>query len=753
MRRALRDAIPSMFHRRLLLVSVMVALVLLALGVQAARLTTGEDAFERRRIAEDALKLREVIETRRGRMLDRKGRVLAQDQPGYDVAVDYRVISGQWADEQARRVAREAAGKRWQEMSIESRDALVARHREPFEDQVDRLWSDLAGMGRVDPAALDERLNRIRRSVAGLSSHLYELWRLRRVQELKEDVSVDEVARPIAEQRQAHAVLRDVGEDIRLLIHSFRQSAEDDPSLAVWEAVEVRKPSQRRYPLETMVIELDRSTLPGPLHNEEPIEFEVKGLALHALGQMRDVWQQDFAGEHPRPRFDPEHNLSGYRPGDRIGSWGLESSMEPTLRGRRGLRVTHLDTRERDVVSPVPGKNVRLTLDARLQARVRAVLDPEVGLMVSQPWHGKHGENHRGEPLAGAAVVLDVQNAEVLASVSVPGFSLEQLHEEPESVFRDAVRTPFINRAVARPYNPGSTVKPLLFAAAVTEGVLGLEETIVCRGHLDPGHPDRYRCWIFKKYLAQHGPLEGPEAIARSCNIFFYAVGEKLGGSRLVEWYRNFGLGRTPRCLLPEALPGTLPDPAEMHRSDEIFMGIGQGPMNWTVLQAAAAYATLARGGVHLAPTYVIDADRPSPRQPRRLDLRGDAIEDALLGLEWSANDGSMGTTHHLSNLEGRPAIFNVKDATILAKSGTADPGDRRWIDHNVNNEIDEGEIVPVPDGADHAWTIALVRPDSTGQARYAVAVVVEYAGSGGAVAGPIVNQIAHALKAEGYFE
>ncbi|MFW6337093.1 MAG: penicillin-binding transpeptidase domain-containing protein, partial [Phycisphaeraceae bacterium] len=741
-----------MFHRRLLLVSAMVALALLTLGVQAARLTTGPDAAERRQLAEDVLKLHEVIETRRGRILDRKGRVLAHDQPGYEVAVDYRVISGQWADEKARGTARDAAGERWHEMSAEARDALVARHREPFEDQVDRLWSDLAGMGRVNREELDQRLNRIRRSVAGLSSHLYELWRLRRMQELKEDVTVDEVARPIAEQRLAHAVLRDVGEDTRLLIHSFRQSAADDPSLAAWREVEVRKPSQRRYPLETMVIELDRSTLPGPLASDEPIEVEVRGVALHVLGQMRDVWQQDFVGEHARPRFDAQHNLSGYRPGDRIGSWGIEASMEPALRGRRGLRVEHLDTKEQDVLSPVTGNNVRLTLDARLQARVRAVLSPEVGLMVSQPWHGKHGENHRGEPLTGAAVVLDVQNGEVLASVSVPGFSLQQLREEPETIFRDAERTPFLNRAVARPYNPGSTVKPLLFAAAVTEGVQGLHQHVICRGHLQEGHPNRYRCWIFKKYLAQHGPLEGPEAIARSCNIFFYTLGQKMGGSRLVEWYRNFGLGQTPQCLLPEALPGTLPDPGNMHHTDDIFMGIGQGPMDWTVLQAAAAYATLARGGVHLDPTYVIDADRPSPRQPRRLDLRGDAIEAALLGLEWSANDGSMGTTHHLSNLEGRPDIFNIEDATILAKSGTADPGKRRWIDRNVNNEVDEGEIVPVPDGADHAWTIALIRPDATGQARYAVAVVVEYAGSGGAVAGPIVNQIAHALKAEGYF-
>ena len=753
MRRALRNTIPSMFHRRLVLVGVVVALVLGVLGVQTTRLTLGADALERRQMAEDALKLHDLVETRRGRILDRLGRVLAHDQPGWDVAVDYRVISGQWADEQARDAARDVAGERWHEMSAAARDALVERHRGPFDEQVDRLWNDLAGMGRIDREALDRRLNAVRRSVAGLSSHLHELWRLRRMQELKEDVTIDEVARPIAEQHQAHGVLRDIGEDIRLVVQSFKQSSANDPALAVWNEVEVRRPRQRRYPLESMTVSIDRTTLPPPLASEEPLEVSVRGVALHVLGQMRDVWQQDLTGEDAKPAFDRDANLKGYRAGDRIGGWGVEAAMENTLRGQRGTVVKHLDTLEQDRVEPVPGNDIRLTLNARLQARVQAVMSPELGLMVSQPWHGKHGEQNQGEPLTGAAVVLDVQGSEVLASVSRPGFSLRDLDENPDDVFRDAERLPFVNRAVARPYNPGSTIKPVLFAAAVSARVHGVEEPIVCRGHLEPGHPDRYRCWIFKKYLAQHGPLAGPEAIARSCNIFFYTLGRDMGPSRLTDWYTRFGLGHPPDCLLPEAVAGTLPDPAAMQRSDSIFMGIGQGPMNWSVLQAAASYATLARGGIHLDPTYVVEADRPERRTPQNLGLHPAGVAGALRGLEWSANDAAMGTTHHLSALDGRPEIFNVEGATVLAKSGTADPGDARWVDRNFNNEVDDGEIDRVPDGADHAWTIALVEPEGAGQPRYAIAVVVEYAGSGGATAGPIVNQIAHALKAEGYFE
>ena len=741
-----------MFHRRLMLVGVLACIVLLTLGVQTARLTLGPDATARRLAAEQALELHGLVETRRGRLLDRHGRVLARDQPGWDVAVGYGVISGRWADERARAAARREAGEAWHEMSAAARDALVARLRGPFDDQVERLWNDLSGMGRVDRAELDARLNAIRRGVAGLSSHLHELWRLRRMQELKEDVTIDEVARPIAEQRDAHGVLRDVDEDVRLVVQSFQQSAAEDPALEVWHEVEVSRPRQRRYPLESMTIRLDRTTLPPPLASEQAAEIHVEGVALHVLGRMRDVWQEDFTGDDPRPRFDRETNLRGYRPGDRIGSWGIEASMEDTLRGARGTVLTYLDTLEQRRVDPVPGRDVTLTLDARLQARVQAAMSPEIGLTVSQPWHGTHGEDQAGEPLNAAAVVLDVPSAEVLASVSVPEFSSKQLEDDPASVFRDAERLPFINRAVARPYNPGSTIKPLLFAAAVTAGVQGVESPIICRGYLDEGHPDRYRCWIFKKYLAQHGPLEGPEAIARSCNIFFYTLGRNMGGVRLVDWYDRFGLGHTPDCLLPEAIAGTLPSPSDMHRTDPIFMGIGQGPMNWSVLQGAAAYATLARGGVHLDATYVKEHDRPTPREPVRLDLHPAGVAAALQGLDWSANDGSMGTTHHLSNLEGRPDIFNVEGATILAKSGTADPGDRRWVDRNFNNAVDEGEIEEVPDGADHAWTIALIEPDGAGSPRYAVAVVVEFAGSGGATAGPIVNQIAHALKAEGYF-
>jgi len=754
MRKMLRHAVPSMFHRRLLLVLTGIVCVTLILGVQVARLTLGASAAQSRQEAEDALKMHDVIETVRGRILDRKGRVLAMDQPGWDVAVDYRVISGQWADRQALSAAKKTAGQSWYELSADERDALIREHRDPYDQQVELLWQTLGGIAGTDQETIERRLNDVRKEVSTLSSHLYELWRLRRMQELRENVTIDEVVRPIAEQQSYHTVLRDVPESTRKVVDSFIRNGQVDPALEVWQQVELRQPRQRRYPLETLTIQLDRSALPTPLRHDDPVEVTVQGVGLHILGQMRDVWQQDFEGPDSMPRFDVRHDLKGYRAGDRMGGWGIESSMEHRLRGTRGTLVEHLDTQVQDRVEPTPGRDVRLTIDIQLQAHIAAMMDPSIGLMVSQPWHGPYGKSVQGQELTGAAVVIEVESGHVLAAVSHPGFGLEQMRDDPDSVFRDAERLPFTNRAVARPYNPGSTIKPVLLAAAISAGVHGVDDVIVCDGHLEPGHPDRYRCWIFKKYLDRHGPLQGPEAIARSCNIFFYTLGREMGIKRLADWYGRFGLGRKPDCALQEALPGTLPDPAKVSRAnavaDATFLGIGQGPINWTALQAANSYATLARGGIYMDPTFVVDEHRSLPRQQKDIQLHPAGMVSAIKGLDWASNDGSMGTTHHLP-ITGREKIFNVDGVRIMAKSGTADPGNFRWIDLDFDNSVDEGEIVKNPDYADHAWCVAMIQPEGATKPTHVVAVIVEYAGSGGATSGPIVNQIVHAMVEEGY--
>ena len=161
-----------------------------------------------------------------------------------------------------------------------------------------------------------------------------------------------------------------------------------------------------------------------------------------------------------------------------------------------------LDTRTQRRIEPQPGQDVQLTLDINLQARVQAVMDPldsRMGLMQTQPWHARDvPDGLVGHPLNGAALVLDVASGHVLAAVSVPWFSLGSLRSSPREIYGDEVNRPELFRvtggSLGGVYQPGSTLKPFVLAAAITDRRVGHDELVDCHGHLDPDVRDRFRC-------------------------------------------------------------------------------------------------------------------------------------------------------------------------------------------------------------------------------------------------------------------
>ncbi len=768
MRLTLRRLLPSMFYRRLLLLSAAAIFVTMALGLQMTRLTVAQGA-ERRGQVEAALLSTRLIPTVRGRILDRWGRVLAEDKLSHDVTVSYSVITGQWVYTQARAKAYGQNRSRWPELSNYGRELLIGEYVPEFEDQVEQMWHVLAELGGVTVEELDDRRKSVIAWVQKQASSVHWRWRLERQEQVHEPITLAAVAQPIREQKIKHPVLTNVDSDTQVRVQSFVAEAQNEPALAVWKQVRVVASKQRRYPNERWTLVIDRSHLPGPLKTDQPIEVTVDGVGLHVVGAMRRIWQEDIQGPDGRPyrtqtpQGQPIIDPGGYRPGDRTGQWGIERAMEDWLRGLRGREVTHLDTGEKDRTEPVRGHDTRLSIDIQLQARIQAIMDPhnaQIGLMQRQPWHAQELSGPIGEPLNGAAVVLDIAQGQVLAAVSVPTFSRQQLQDDPDSVWADRLNQPYINRSVAMPYQPGSTVKPLVLAATITDRKLGYDEQVTCTGHLYPDKPDVYRCWIYKLYNGRtHGSLGGTEAIAHSCNIFFYTMGRRLGARRLAEWYWDYGLGHRTGCGLQEEITGELPDLSQAHPNapgftlaDGIFMGIGQGQVRWTPIQAAAAYATLARGGYVLGPTFVMGAD-PNPQQTSR-DLRLDprAVEMAMQGLDDAVNQ-SYGTANHIRFSDAhRENILNITGVVpglrVYGKSGTATAVPLR-LDSDGDGRI-TGRDEKVRQG-DHAWFIAFVQRPGSPRPDFVIAVVAEYAGSGGRVAGPIANQIMHALRAEGY--
>jgi len=737
----------SMFQRRLALLYALIALAMLVVTGQLTRLTVVEGA-DRLRQAERPLVLERWVPSQRGRILDRTGRVLAEDQPAFDILVDYPMITGVWAYQQAARQARREHRERWPELSRDQRDALIEEYAPAWRVELDGMWQILAGIGGVERSVLEERRANIVRRVQRAATTIWERRRREREREwarereTAREVDIAEVARPIREQTEPHVVLRNVSDAAAFAARRLGDR---------FEGVVVRDGGSRAYPLETMTVMVDRSTFPTPIRDLWPVEMRVHGVATHTVGWMRDqVYASDV---QRRPKHDPETgelDRGHYQAGDSVGNAGVEAAYERTLRGLRGVETIHRDTGEEEVLPPMYGSDVTLTIDARLQAYTQALMDPELGLTVVQPWH-EHQELEVGTELAAAAVVVEIATGDILVAATNPTFTRRDLDERPEWVFESPIEQPWVDRALARPYAPASIVKPLTLNEAVASGQHRLDNLIPCNGHFLENRDDILRCWIYRpRYgMMTHsmqlgGPLTGAQAISHSCNIYFYTLGRALGAEGMTNMYRRLGVV-TGLDIGVETAPGSIGAAGQsgVEIWDATMMAMGQGPVTWTPLHSANAYAAMARGGVWLEPRIVQSIEQ-SGRRVRSLDWPREAIDEAIDGLAGSI-DEPTGTSHHLTIDGAQEPIFNHTHLRVVGKTGT---GQSPPTMHDPDGDGPAGpEVVRA---GDNAWTTILVG-EAGGAFEYAISVVVEHGGSGGRVAGPIANQIVEALMLEGY--
>ena len=738
MRGLLRDIVPGMFHRRLLLLGVIVLLLVGALAAKTAHLTTGAAHGASRATLEKRLRVTTQIPTVRGKIFDRKGRLLAEDRPGWDVHVHFSVFSGDWAFDRAAQAARRAYGRvEWKGLTLSQKQVAAQPFQKRYLLQISQLWGMLAKIGGLAPEVIERRQHAVVARVGKLTANASAYARRRRMERLnseREDVSFVETYTPAAEELQTHAILYDLTPEQLEQVYVFMDRAKleqeawertvsearstgaaapvDTRGYGIWMSVRPRRVNQRSYPWETHAVVLDLSTFPGTLRRDTPLEVRVQGVARHVVGSMRRIHREDelwhsrpyrreaeltdeqlAAGVEPPPAAI---DLGGYQAGDLIGGSGVESSMESVLRGARGRTVRHLATGDQATESPVPGNPVALTLDVQLQARIQALMahDPVVGLMFSRKWHhapDKPKGPKPGDPLNGAAVVMDVASSEVLAAVSVPGLTLADYTDASRGTFTNHRDAPYRFRPLEGLYDPGSTNKPLVAAAAITDGIVGPDEELdLTRGKLWETS-DRFRDWIYRGQngWVTFGHMDAAEAITVSSNVFFGQLAQRWGASsfgygRVPWWLSQFGMGRQAGSGLSEsagvlmrpdkleALPDTQPE------STAAYMTIGEAGLSVTPLQVAAAHATLARGGLYIPPTLVSDDSRPGPpRATWRLDLSPAARSRALRGMARSANfkgtDGRDRGTTYLIRPEGKDErVFNCSGVRVWAKSGTA---------------------------------------------------------------------------------
>ncbi|MCL4220410.1 MAG: hypothetical protein KJZ65_03475 [Phycisphaerales bacterium] len=779
-----KRAIPSMFHRRLMLLFGASGLAAAVLAGQTARLTLVKGE-ELRAEAESKLVRHVWIPTTRGRILDRQGRVLAIDRPQYKFAVAFPVLTGEWASEQAVKQARASSGGEWNTLPDLEREELIGQWRGYFDRHVEAMWRELCAQTGVERGELQRRIDATLARVSAMRRSIVETRRNKAILDMMDSgrpldaramADIDRrVSAPIAEMKSAHVLIDEVSDEVAFrMLRLVEQEVpiagrgEYEYTAPRFPGLEVVDQTTRVYPLDRIEVEVDLRTLPEAIRSESTRLLSPEGVASHVIGRTRvGATAEDAQARARLIESDAEYarrvraidgtDRGRYFSHDIVGQSGIEGSREAELRGLRGLRTVHMDTGRVEQLDPQPGADVQLTIDAMLQARIRAVMDPALGLATVQEWHANESLP-LGTPLFGAAVVLDIDRAEILAMVSTPTVPRDGLAPSPESERFIAVNNPYVNRAVAKPYPPGSIAKAVILCGAVKEGVHNLNTGVVCTGHLWPDQPGLFRCWIYKHYNGMtHSPngrpLLAPEAIQRSCNIFFYTLGQRMGPRRTAEVYRWFGVGEAFNLGIGPEWAGQIGligssanDGSDLQIQDAILMGIGQGPVTWTPLHAADAYATIARRGYKIPPRVVISARDERPVLDLGLDRR--AVADAMEGLRLSVNDQN-GTGHHLTYRVGevshREPIFNVPGVEVWGKTGTATAPDLR-IDPDGN-----GPAAPeVVRSGDHSWFVVLVGAQGQGP-RYAIAVVMDYAGSGGRVSGPITNQIIWALRAEGY--
>ena len=427
---------------------------------------------------------------------------------------------------------------------------------------------------------------------------------------------------------------------------------------------------------------------PGVSWRNEPVrDYSDLGALAHVIG---------YVGEISVEELQVLYN-EGYRQGDTIGKSGLEQRYDARLRGTPGLSYRTVDALQRDLGTregrpPVPGNDLVLTIDARIQRLAEDALAGRIG----------------------SVVVLRPTTGEIVAMVSFPWFDPGAFRggggaQALRAALQDPTH-PFVNRAVHSAYPPASVFKLIMSIAVLEERLIPPEQQINCTGQFRLGR-GVWDDWE----LQGHGLVDLREGLAKSCNIYYYTVGHRLGVERIVHYARALGLGSPTGIELPREHAGFLPTPAWKQRQhseswmggDTINMSIGQGFVTATPLQIANVVAAIANDGVVYRPYLVKEerggADgslvkRASPVPLLEVDVQPETFAFMREALRYTVTDGT-------------PAVAITTPAVQAAgKTGTA---------QIRSKDFDGPELK-------HSWFAAFAPADAPPEDQVVVVVMAE---------------------------
>ncbi|MDB4943416.1 MAG: Penicillin-binding protein 2 [Labilithrix sp.] len=508
----------------------------------------------------------------------------------------------------------------------------------------------------------------------------------------------------------------------------------DEDHSPCWRQIVVREDLSRDIAAE---LKEHASEIPGAEVISQPIRYyPYKHLGSHTIGYTAEIdaealgrfrpqgWETMTAEERQKA------NPLGYEPGDTIGATGVERSWESYLRGQRGWEKRVVDARGRYRTGPdaerlldaparqepLSGRDLRLTMDIELVQAIERAMRPHA---------------------AGSAVVVDVRTGRLLALYSKPDFDpndlsggagRDRIRESFNKLYTDPLR-PMLDKNVSGAFQPGSTFKPFSALAALEDKLVDPAEHERCDGYLSFGRRIFHCTHV-------HGKVDMHDALAESCNIYFFKLAEAVGMDRIARVATEFGLGqKTGLGVNPESA-GRIPTRSwyalryrgQFRIGFTLNTAIGQGATTVTPLQLALSYAALANGGTVYSPQLVraVETTDGSVVQdfPPRVRQKAKVAPENLARV----NEALFAVVN-----DPKGTAYPVRDPSleIAGKTGTAQTG-------YVNTGGDDPKKAWYL-ARDHAWFASYWPAKSP---EIAVVVLVEHGGSGPTIAAPLAVQI-----------
>ncbi|WP_374325812.1 penicillin-binding protein 2 [Azonexus sp.] len=445
-------------------------------------------------------------------------------------------------------------------------------------------------------------------------------------------------------------------------------------------------------------------------------QYPENTLAAHAIGYISRINAKD------KEMIEASGHDANYKGTEHIGKVGLEANYEFELHGTAGYEQVEVDAGGRAVrilsqTPPVPGNNLSLTLDARLQS-------------VAEQAFG----NRRGSLTA-----IDPNNGAVLALVSAPAFDpnlfVDGIRYDDWDELNNHPDKPLLNRAIYSTYPPGSTFKPLMALAALSTGKRTAHQAIA-----DPGYFQFGNRRFMDDKVGGHGIVDMHKSIVVSCNTYYYVLANDMGIDNIARFMGELGLGRRTEIDIPGEATGILPSPEwkqkrfkkreqqKWYPGETISIGIGQGYNAYSTLHMAHALANILNYGKVFRPHLVHSITNPTtgqvrivePQPIRAIPLKHEHVEvikRAMAGvvLEGTGARAFAGAPYDSGGKTGTAQVFSLK-------------GGQRYVAGQVRERL-----------RDHSWYVAFA---PVAKPKIVVAVMVENGGFGAQSAAPIARQV-----------